>query len=111
MRHKFQYNPKQKTRRYYPDNWNSLGKGLTARDGDKCFRCGKTRDQLRKLGMRLVKAHIFSVRTGNNRKTNLRWLCDKCHEKDPKHEHLRKQRIAKETKYGGLNARLKQKKK
>lgn len=103
MRALYRPNPKAKTKRTYPDDWKEKGAGLTARDGDRCANpsCGITRIEANKRGLRLVKAHIFSVRTGNNRKTNLRWLCDRCHEKDPKHHHLWVQRLAKEAKIRG----------
>lgn len=80
----------------YPKDWNSITAKVSARDGDRCFQCGRTRAQLKALNKvdgkdrRLETHHLFSVRTGNNKKTNLCKLCSVCHAKQHKHGHLKK---------------------
>jgi hypothetical protein len=108
-RQDLRYNPRAKTKRTYPSDWNEKGAALDNRDGDKCSSCGKSRKQLNAVGLRLEKAHIFSVRTGNNRKTNLVYKCTLCHSRDPKHNHLHRRNTQKAQGYGSLTAKINKK--
>lgn len=86
---------KSRSRTKYPKNWNTIASKVNARDGDCCFFCGRSRETLQRLTKQdgkkrdLETHHLFSVRTGNNRKTNLVKCCSPCHSKQPKHGHLK----------------------
>lgn len=87
-----------KVKQTYPENWNTIKKDVTKRDMKRCFYCHLTETQLKKLGRWLERHHLFSVRTGNNRKTNVVTACNECHGKQPKHRHLLGRSVLPETK-------------
>lgn len=75
-------NKKRKKKIYspYPNNWRNLSNSVKNRDEYTCYECGRHKNELSK-GEYLEVHHIFSVKTGNNRNTNLKTLCSKCHNK------------------------------
>ena len=68
----------------YGDRWDwlKLVKEIKDRDGNKCRKCGSTKN--------LQVDHILSVaRGGRTVKSNLWTLCDFCHSKRPGHRQAR----------------------
>lgn len=65
-------------RKTYPPNWCEIKAKIRERDGDICTKCKRSGRELRQLGIKLVTAHVFSVKTGNNRAMNR--FCEKCYE-------------------------------
>lgn len=76
--------------------WKDKRDKVRKRDGDKCCRCGKSRKELNALGVQLQLNHIRMVARGGSDSTlNLQLECDRCHEKNPGHAHIRKKRVLK----------------
>lgn len=91
--------------------WANKREAVRKRDGDKCCRCGKTRAVLNALGIQLQLNHVRMIaRGGSDSTNNLQLECDRCHEKNFKHDHMRKKRVLKaktaKTKKARFNAVL-----
>lgn len=69
----------------YTVNWQAVSEAVMRRDGYKCTKCGKTRDQVK-----LEVHHIIPVsRGGITAMYNLTTLCEYHHNRQPFHNHLR----------------------
>jgi hypothetical protein len=64
----------------YPDDWSDMRQAVLQRDGYRCGNCGST--------INLQIHHIVPLsRGGTNLESNLRTLCESCHQKI--HPHMR----------------------
>lgn len=71
----------------YTTNWPEISAEVIRRAGGRCQQCKKTRKE---AGCALEAHHIIPIASGG--KTcflNLKCLCEKCHKKQPRHNHLR----------------------
>lgn len=72
---------------FYPEDWEKISYNYRKSVNWKCEKCGK---DCRKNKRYLHTHHINSVKT-NNKESNLKALCLRCHSKEPGHSHLKLQ--------------------
>lgn len=73
----------------YTDNWDNISRNTIAMAGNRCTRCGSPGSPTNKLRAH----HIIQVaRGGRTVPYMLKCLCDRCHELQPGHNHLKEQR-------------------
>lgn len=66
--------------------WSKASAACIKRAGGKCAQCGR----MSAAGNRLNAHHIIPVsKGGKTTQWNLKCLCERCHSKQPGHEHMR----------------------
>lgn len=74
----------------YTSDWDEISRKVKQRDGYRCRFCGKGYED----GVRKLEAHhIIPVSQGGKTVMgNLASCCERCHEKRPRHGHLKKRK-------------------
>ena len=80
-------NTKPENRKRYPENWKEIRKDILKRADNKCEFCGSENYTIRENGSKVVLTIAHLDHTPENCDySNLRALCQKCHNKyDAKH--------------------------
>ena len=69
-----------------PKDWSAISASTILRDGSRCTRCGC----MSSVGNRLNAHHIIPVSKGGRTvSVNLKTLCNRCHAKEPGHQHMK----------------------
>lgn len=77
----------------YGKDWNKTSAKTISMAGNRCSKCGTYGSATNKLRSH----HIIPVSKGGKTVPfYLKCVCDRCHEKEPGHNHLREQRIKKQ---------------
>lgn len=74
----------------YGKDWATTSKSVIDNAGRRCSICGTTGSKTNKLRAH----HVIAVSKGGKTVPfYLKCICDRCHEKQPGHNHLREQRL------------------
>jgi 5-methylcytosine-specific restriction protein A len=78
-----------KRKHTYPDNWDEICAKVDERDGNRCKKCGVSRQEARQKGLKMHHDHIRRLADGGtNALYNLQLLCSTCHSKRVGHRHM-----------------------